>query len=193
MILLWKKNGFQFYLLVIISPGLDMPCHLRHLKDSHILQENAHCLAPQFTTRCSSCSILSPLLSPPPPSPCASPAWVITSTASLYYLPNLPTTRGMNTIPSALHLSLYFPILILKACWTPFAPSLATCPASCCWRGLTTETSRAASMPLAQKGSRTSAGRSSLPGRSPAGSFRGPRAAWNAAVRRMKWSIRNKK
>ena len=44
---------------------------------------------------------------------------------------------------------------------------------------------------LAQRESRTSAGRSSLPGRSPAGSFRGPRAARNAAVRRMKWSIRN--
>ena len=45
---------------------------------------------------------------------------------------------------------------------------------------------------LAQKESRTSAGRSSLPGRSPAGSFRGPRASWDAAARRMKWSIRNK-
>ena len=56
---------------------------------------------------------------------------------------------------------------------------------------MTTETSIAASLPLAKKGSRTSAGRSSLPGRSPAGSFRGPRAARNAAVRRMKWSIRN--
>ena len=45
---------------------------------------------------------------------------------------------------------------------------------------------------LAQRESRTSAGRSSLPGRSPAGSFRGPRASWDAAARRMKWSIRNK-
>ena len=27
---------------------------------------------------------------------------------------------------SALHLSLYFPILILKACWTPFSSSLTT-------------------------------------------------------------------
>ena len=42
---------------------------------------------------------------------------------------------------------------------------------------------------LAQKESRTSAGRSSLPGRSPAGSFRGPRVSWDAAARRMKWSI----
>ena len=120
------------------------------------------------------------------------PSLGITSNESLCHPPNLSTTRGMNMIPSALHLSLYFPILILKACWTPFSSSLATCPASCCWRGLTTETSRAASLPLAQKGSRTSAGRSSLPGRSPAGSFRGPRASWDAAARRMKWSIRNK-
>ena len=45
---------------------------------------------------------------------------------------------------------------------------------------------------LAQRESRTSAGRSSLPGRSPAGSFRGPRASWDTAARRLKWSIRNK-
>ena len=107
--------------------------------------------------------------------------------------PQLGDNLQENKIPSASHLSLYFPILILKACWTPFSSSLTTCPASCCWRGLTTETSRAASLPLAKKGSRTSAGRSSLPGRSPAGSFRGLRAAWDAAVRRMKWSIGNEK
>jgi hypothetical protein len=52
----------------------------------------------------------------------------------LCHPPNLSTTRGMKTIPSASHLSLYFPTLILKVCWTPFSSSLATCPASCCWR-----------------------------------------------------------
>jgi len=40
---------------------------------------------------------------------------------------------------------------------------------------------------LAQRESRTSAGRSSLPGRSPAGSFRGPRASWDAAEEASTW------
>ena len=62
------------------------------------------------------------------------PSLVINSNESLCHPPNLSTTRGMKTIPSASHLSLYFPTLILKVCWTPFSSSLATCPASCCWR-----------------------------------------------------------
>ena len=41
------------------------------------------------------------------------------------------------------------------------------------WSGLTTVTSKVLSWPLVQKGIKTSAGRSSLPGRRPAGSFTG--------------------
>ena len=149
-------------------------------------------LTSRIATLCRSCLTISSSSLPVCRLTCL-PSFVITSKESLCHPPKVSTTRGMNTIPSASHLSLYFPTLMLKACWTPFSPSLATCPTSCCCRGLTTETSSAASLPLAQKGSRTSAGRSSLPGRSPAGSFRGPRASWDAAARRMKWSIRNKK
>ena len=102
------------------------------------------------------------------------PSLETTSNESLCHPPKVSTMRGMNSIPSASHRSLYFPILVLKECWTPLSPSLATFRKSSCCRGFTTEISRAASFPLAQKGSRTSAGRSSLPGRSPAGSFLGP-------------------
>ena len=47
--------------------------------------------------------------------------------------------------------SLYFPIFMLKECWTPLSPSLATFRTSSCCRGITREMSRAASFPLAQK------------------------------------------
>ena len=110
------------------------------------------------------------------------PSLGITSNESLCHPPNLSTTREMKTIPSASHLSLYFPTDIEGMLDSVFFLT----------GDLSSKLLLKGSI-LAQRESRTSAGRSSLPGRSPAGSFRGPRAAWNAAVRRMKWSIRNKK
>ena len=45
------------------------------------------------------------------------------SNESLCHPPKVSTKRGMNTIPSASHRLLYFPILMFKECGTPLPPS----------------------------------------------------------------------
>ena len=45
------------------------------------------------------------------------------SNESLCHPPKVSTIRGMNTIPSASHRSLHFPILMIKECGTPLPPS----------------------------------------------------------------------
>ena len=135
-----KKNGFQFYLLVIISPGLGTtppapqgPSYIpreRTLPRTTILDSlqqlfHSSCAAPPSFSQ----TILQ-VFQLPHYLLLLLPSLVITSNESLCHTPNLSTTRGMKTIPSDSHLSLYFPILILKACWTSFSSSLATCPAS---------------------------------------------------------------
>ena len=51
------------------------------------------------------------------------PSLETTSNESLCHPPKVSTKRGMNTIPSASHRLLYFPILMFKECGTPLPPS----------------------------------------------------------------------
>ena len=71
-------------------------------------------LTSRIATLCRSCLTISSSSFPVCRLTCL-PSFVITSKESLCHPPKVSTTRGMNTIPSASHLSLYFPTLMLKA------------------------------------------------------------------------------
>ena len=103
--------------------------------------------------------------------------------AHLVPAPNVSTASGRKVIASASHLSSYFRSLALCACSTALSPSSDALATSACWRGLTTVMSRAVSRPSVQMGMRTSAGRSSEPGRRPSGSLTGPSPASTAALK----------
>ena len=105
------------------------------------------------------------------------PSLVMVARPTLCQPPKVSTARGRKVIASALHLSSYFLSLVLWACSTAISPSSEDFSTRACWRGLTTVMSSAVSRPSVQMGMRTSAGRSSEPGRRPSGSLTGPSPA----------------
>ena len=97
--------------------------------------------------------------------------------ATVWNPPRDSSTTGRKTIPWPLQASADSAILALYLklrAWPGVTADSATVPT---WSGLTTVTSSAASLPAAQPGMNTSAGRLSHPGRRKRPSFTGLRAA----------------
>ena len=124
-----------------------------------------------LTTSFSSC---------PPALAMACPNFLMRAMADSCQPPNVSTTRGWKTIPSAKQASPYFLHFWECLCWRAYPGSAQALSMNWAWRGLTTATSQAQCLPPAKKGRRTSAGRSSTPGRRALSSRSGAREAVTA-------------
>ena len=160
-----KKNGFQFYLLVIISPGLGIappaPQGLSYPPRERTL--------PRTTIHDSLQQLFHPFLI------------IISSSPFSVCLPSLGDNLHRVLVPSAKSVhnqrNEYDSLCLASFTVFPHFDIEGMLDSVFFLTGDLSSKLLLKGSILAQRESRTSAGRSSLPGRSPAGSFRGPRAS----------------
>ena len=113
----------------------------------------------------------------------AHPSFLISLMAHLCQAPRDSTAMGMKVMPSCWQGSWDFASFLLCAVVKAWPGVMAASCTKAAWRGFTTVTSSAASLPPAQCGINTSAGLPPDPGRSALPSLVGPRLAATAVLK----------